>query len=190
MSNRGVPEWFGEKKTKDPTPKGPVLIIVLAMTLLSAGGVAAFFLAGKPAPQPASSAEDLPPPTDPPPPPPPPEPAPPMEVEPPVEPPQPVPTDGGVRSSAEVRRGMIQVQKDMRKCYDDALKVAPDAEGQYLIRMTVAPSGSVEIAHITATGNLPPSVRACVEKVVHSARFSPASNKTNLALPVRFKKGD
>ncbi len=208
MSNRGVPEWFGKDgdKSRARPPRGgqsssatgvPIATI-FAVVILMAGGAAGFLLMRpKPAPPPAATetlvaADPLPePPTAPEPPPPPPDLVPAVPAEDVVAEPEEA-ADGapGARSSADVRRGMVLLQKDLRSCYDNALTFAPDSEGTVLIRMTVAPSGSVQSARVTVTGALPPTVGPCVKKVAMAARFAAASDKTEVSLPVSFKKAD
>jgi len=93
---------------------------------------------------------------------------------------------GTVSNAARVVAGM---RAGFRACYQRGLNENPDAQGN--IRLTIRVGAGGEVTNVTATpsGNLPPSVVACVQSRAKAAQFdAPEGGSAAIVVPVTFVK--
>lgn len=95
----------------------------------------------------------------------------------------------GQRTAADIRKEMSRLRPAFRRCYDVVLEAHPTAAGRITLKLVIAPRGTVTSASTSVTGDLPPSVATCVAQVARTARFSPASDPTNVTFPIAFQSG-
>jgi hypothetical protein len=63
------------------------------------------------------------------------------------------------------------VRAHVRACYDELLASSPEAQGQLVEQVWLAPNGDVCNVRPTMRIGLPPSASACVEKMLKGAKF-------------------
>lgn len=213
MSKDPVPEWFGKGEAEPARHRGTAearssvgcgIPVALAL-LIGSAGAGYFFLTKRPDPKltsrpvstvvtVATPTPELPePPTPVPDPPPPAEeplPTPPTEsTEVVPEPSAPV-VDGTERlSAAKIRLVMNNAKKRYRTCYENALNYAPDAQGGVRLSLTIGPTGRVQVASATQTGNLPPQVATCMTAISRTLKFPESPEPTTVTYPFVFNPG-
>ncbi|MFO0567130.1 MAG: AgmX/PglI C-terminal domain-containing protein [Polyangiaceae bacterium] len=94
---------------------------------------------------------------------------------------------GGQRSAADIQREMNRLRPAFRRCYDVVLKDDPAVNGRIELKLVISARGAVTSASASPTGNLPPSVGACVAKVARTASFDPADGPTTVTYPLVFR---
>lgn len=77
---------------------------------------------------------------------------------------------GSVSNAQSVIAGM---RAGFRRCYQQALDQNPDIQGSIRLTIRVGPGGEVTGVSSSSTGNLPPSVIACVEARARAGQFAP-----------------
>jgi len=91
---------------------------------------------------------------------------------------------GTVSNAARVVAGM---RAGFRACYQRGLNENPDAQGSVRLVVKVGPSGAVTSVTPSATGNLPPSVVACLVARAKAAQFdTPQGGSATIVVPVTF----
>lgn len=93
---------------------------------------------------------------------------------------------GSVSNAARVVAGM---RAGFRACYQRGLNENPDAQGNIRLTIKVGPGGEVTGVTATPSGNLPPSVVACVQSRARAAQFdAPEGGSAAIVVPVTFVK--
>jgi hypothetical protein len=93
---------------------------------------------------------------------------------------------GNVANAARVVAGM---RAGFRNCYNKGLQENPDSQGSIRLSIKVGPGGEVSSVTATPSGNLPPSVVACVQARARSAQFDPPDGGSAVVqVPVTFVK--
>jgi len=96
----------------------------------------------------------------------------------------PVVVGGAVSDAARVIAGL---RAGFRSCYASSLNSDPSLGGVLRITFEVGPEGSVAGVRTASTGNLPPSLVACIAAQARRARFAPpAGSGAVLTAPVTF----
>jgi TonB family protein len=76
-----------------------------------------------------------------------------------------------------------------KRCYERALAQNADAEGRIALSIRVGPGGEVQSVSADTSGNLPPSVGACVSARARAAQFEPPEGGLAVVqVPVTFVK--
>lgn len=95
-------------------------------------------------------------------------------------------TVGTVSNAQSVIAGM---RAGFRRCYQQALNQNPDIQGSIKLTIRVGPGGEVSGVSATPSGNLPPSVVACVEARARAGQFAPPDGGSAVVqAPVTFVK--
>lgn len=207
MSKDPVPDWFGKSDVEAdqgrrsvshvvaaPETRGsgcalPLAILMLA--LAAGGGWFAIQFASREKPTVVATKPAVPVPT------PAPTPEPQMVPEPAVEPapaPEPAPVasaeeppeEGAALAAGDVRLVMEKNRGRFRTCYENALSYTPDAAGSIFLTLKIAPTGRVQTANTTQTGNLPTQVGACIAAITRTLKFPESAQSTTVSYPFAF----
>lgn len=93
---------------------------------------------------------------------------------------------GSVSNASSVVAGM---RAGFRRCYQQALDQNPDIQGSIKLTIRVGPGGEVSGVSSSPSGNLPPSVVACVEARARAGQFAPPDGGSAVVqVPVTFVK--
>jgi hypothetical protein len=93
---------------------------------------------------------------------------------------------GNIANAARVVAGM---RAGFRNCYNKGLQENPDSQGSIRLSIKVGAGGEVSGVTATPSGNLPPSVVACVQARARSAQFDPPDGGSAVVqVPVTFVK--
>jgi len=84
---------------------------------------------------------------------------------------------------------VASMRAGFKRCYDRALAQNADAEGRISLSIHVGPGGEVQSVSADTSGNLPPSVGACVAARARAAQFDPPEGGLAVVqVPVTFVK--
>lgn len=97
---------------------------------------------------------------------------------------------GGVSASSPVANADAVVARNrfrFRACYQKGLVNDPSIAGRVLVTINVGPSGEVTAANAAPSGNIPPSVAACIAAACRNMVFSPPDGgNATLRVPITF----
>ena len=87
-----------------------------------------------------------------------------------------------------IQRGVRAKLRDLRRCYEDALRRVPDLSGRMTVTFTIAATGAVVAA--AADGPFSQEMRACVSDVIRHARFDAGPAPIRIVYPLSFRASD
>jgi TonB family protein len=90
------------------------------------------------------------------------------------------------RRAEDVRRVIVSVEPDTRRCYKAELRRNPSATGRVDATLVIEPSGRVSNVQTRQSGTLSAEVARCVAQVLRAARFEPAGDSTTVNMPYSF----
>ncbi len=95
--------------------------------------------------------------------------------------------EGGI-PRAHAQRSMPQLELIAARCYTDALRMNPSAQGLIVVRMSVIPAGGVAEVEETADYVHDANLSVCLMNQYHAARFRPFAAATPgfVMLQIRF----
>ncbi len=108
-----------------------------------------------------------------------------------VAPPAVTPDKGAVAGRVPpevIQRGVQAKLRDLRRCYEDALRRVPDLSGRMTVTFTIAATGAVVAA--AADGPFSQEMRACVSDVIRHARFDAGPAPIRIVYPLSFRASD
>lgn len=92
--------------------------------------------------------------------------------------------------AATPQSNVAPLTRGFRKCFEQALAKNPKAEGKVQVTVLVGAKGEITQAEVTPSGDLPPSVAACMKSHALATKLpAPEGGPTKLVIPVVFKGG-
>lgn len=88
------------------------------------------------------------------------------------------------RDSASVLQITRALNPEFRRCYEQELRLKPNAKGRADVTLTIAPAGSVTKIVVKLQGDLSDSVSSCVSGAFKKAQFEPAAEEATVKLPI------
>jgi len=86
----------------------------------------------------------------------------------------------------EIRRVVARNKGSIRACFEAERRQNPDAMGKVVVKIEVAPSGSVESATVASSTFKTDAVASCTVAAIKRFKFPPKSSKTMLSYPFAF----
>jgi hypothetical protein len=93
------------------------------------------------------------------------------------------------RDSASVLQITRALNPEFRRCYEQELRLNPNAKGRADVTLTIAPAGRVTKIVVKLQGNLSDSVSGCVSGAFKKAQFEPAAEEATVKLPILLQAG-
>lgn len=88
------------------------------------------------------------------------------------------------RDSASVLQITRALNPEFRRCYEQELRLKPNAKGRADVTLTIAPEGRVTKIVVKLQGDLSDSVSSCVSGAFKKAQFEPAAEEATVKLPI------
>lgn len=87
-----------------------------------------------------------------------------------------------------IQRVVRSKQRELRLCFERALRRDPSVGGRLTLHFTMTPSGAP--SDVVVEGPLPIEMRACVADVLRSMRFAPSPGPAHVVYPIAFVSED
>jgi hypothetical protein len=99
--------------------------------------------------------------------------------------------EAGQGDPQAIAREIRERRKEIAACYERALKQQPTLAGKLVVRLKIAPAGTVSAVELDEDTLRAPAVAACVQAAIGRWRFAAVGNRpVELSFPFVFQAGD